>query len=163
MSTICVNKKPHKHLQTDGSRKQSQRDRKMAKKSHSNPIFTGDGKSRPERHVDSLTSNFFDFQDPGACSCFYAAIFVHHPPFLPLLLSQDLPTPRIMQSTPFTPPQPDRLAVFLQFRNQAIAVLDHIGVLLVLIVRAVGLDDAVDAVDGAGDAIGGDEFGEVAE
>ena len=42
-------------------------------------------------------------------------------------------------------------------------MLDHIGVLLVLIVRAVGLDDAVDAVDGTGDTIGGDEFGEVAE
>ena len=68
-----------------------------------------------------------------------------------------------MQSPPFTPPQPDRLSVFLQFRNQAIAMLDHIGVLLVLIVRAVGLDDAVDAVDGTGDTIGGDELGEVAE
>ena len=40
-------------------------------------------------------------------------------------------------------------------------MLDHIGVLLILIIRPVRLDDAVDAVDGAGDAVCGDEFGEI--
>ena len=41
-------------------------------------------------------------------------------------------------------------------------MLDHISVLLILIIRPVRLDDAVDAVDGAGDAVRGDEFGEIA-
>lgn len=41
-------------------------------------------------------------------------------------------------------------------------MLDDVGVLLVLVVRAVRLDDAVDAVDGAGDAVCCDELGEVA-
>ena len=61
-----------------------------------------------------------------------------------------------------TTPQPDRLSILLQFGDQAIALLDDVGILLVLVIRAVGLDDAVDAVDGAWDAVCGDEFGEVA-
>ena len=40
---------------------------------------------------------------------------------------------------------------------------DNVLILLVLVVRAVRLDDAaaVDAVDGTGDAAGGDEPGEI--
>lgn len=67
-----------------------------------------------------------------------------------------------MLSPPLTPPQPHRLAVLLEFRNKPVALLDDVGVLLVLVVGPVGLDDLVDAVDGAGDAVGGDEFREVA-
>ena len=40
-------------------------------------------------------------------------------------------------------------------------MLDDISVLLILIIRAVRFDDAVDAVNGAGDAVSGDEFGKV--
>jgi hypothetical protein len=54
------------------------------------------------------------------------------------------------------------LAVFLQLRNQAITLLHHIYVLLVLVVGAVGFDDTVHAVDGAGDTVCGDEFGQIA-
>ena len=65
-------------------------------------------------------------------------------------------------SSPLTPPQSHRLSVFLQFRNEPVTLLDHVCVLLVLVVGPVRLDDFVDAVDGAGDAVCGDEFGEVA-
>lgn len=40
-------------------------------------------------------------------------------------------------------------------------MLNHIRVLLVLVVRAIRLDDAVDAVDGAWYPVTGDEFREV--
>jgi len=60
-----------------------------------------------------------------------------------------------------TAPQPHRLPVFLQFCNQLVALLDHVGVLLVLVIGPVGLDDALDPVDGAGYAVRGDEFGQV--
>jgi hypothetical protein len=61
----------------------------------------------------------------------------------------------------FTPPEPDGLAVLLQLGDELVALLDHVHVLLVLVVWAVCLDDALDAVDGARYAVGGDEFGEV--
>jgi len=41
-------------------------------------------------------------------------------------------------------------------------LLDHVVVLLVLVIRPVGLDDAIDAVDNARNAIRGDEVLEVA-
>lgn len=64
----------------------------------------------------------------------------------------------------FAPPQPDRLAVLLQLGNQLVALLHDVRVLLVLVVRPVGLDDTLarHAVDGARDALGGDELGQVA-
>jgi hypothetical protein len=51
----------------------------------------------------------------------------------------------------------------LQLGDQLVALTHHVLVLLVLVVRPVRLDDALagDAVNGAGDAAGGDEFGEV--
>lgn len=64
--------------------------------------------------------------------------------------------------TALAPPQPDGLAVLLQLCDELVALLDHVCVLLVLVVWPVRLDDALDAVDGAGDAVGGDELGEVA-
>lgn len=64
-------------------------------------------------------------------------------------------------SPPLTAPQPDRLPVLLQLGNQPVTLLDHVRVLLVLVVRPVRLDDLVDAVDGAGYAVCGYEFGQV--
>lgn len=63
-----------------------------------------------------------------------------------------------------TAPQSHSLAVLLELGDQLIALLHHIVVLLVLVVRAVGLDNALagDAVDGAWDALGGDELGKIA-
>jgi hypothetical protein len=51
----------------------------------------------------------------------------------------------------------------LQLGDQLVALAHHVLVLLVLVVGPVRLDDAVagDAVDGAGDAAGGDELCEV--
>lgn len=63
--------------------------------------------------------------------------------------------------TTLATPQPDSLAVLLQLGDELIALLDHIHILLVLVVGSVGLDDALDAVDGAGNAVCGDELGEV--
>lgn len=64
-----------------------------------------------------------------------------------------------------TAPQPYSLAVLLQLGDELIALPDHILVLLVLVVWAVGFDDttAVDAVDGAGNASRSDESCEVAK
>ena len=61
-------------------------------------------------------------------------------------------------SPPFTPPQPHRLSVFLQLRNQPVALLDHVRILLVLIIWPVRFYDLVDPVDGAGYAVCSDEF-----
>ena len=60
-----------------------------------------------------------------------------------------------------TSSQPNSLAVLLQLRYQAIALLDDVRILLVLVVRPVGLDDLVDPIDGAWDAVCCDELGEV--
>lgn len=62
-------------------------------------------------------------------------------------------------SPPLAAPQSHRLSVFLQLRNQSVSLLDHVRVLLVLVVWPVRFDDLVDAVDGAGYAVRGDEFG----
>jgi hypothetical protein len=61
-------------------------------------------------------------------------------------------------SPPFTSPQPDRLPVLLQLCDQPITLLNHISVLLVLVIGTIRLDDPVDTVDGAWNAICGDEF-----
>ena len=66
-------------------------------------------------------------------------------------------------SPPLTAPQPHRLSVFLQFRNQPVALLDHVRILLVLVVRPVRFYDFIDPVDGAGYAVCGDEFRQVPE
>jgi hypothetical protein len=63
--------------------------------------------------------------------------------------------------TPLASPQPHILAVLLQLGDQSIALLDEISVLLVLVIRAVRLDDSVDAVDRARYPLGGNEFGQV--
>ncbi len=60
-----------------------------------------------------------------------------------------------------TAPQPDGLTVLLQLGDELVALLDHVCVLLVLIVRSVCLDDALDTVNGAGYAVSGDETSEV--
>jgi len=60
-----------------------------------------------------------------------------------------------------TAPQPDGLTVLLQLGNELVTLLDYVCVLLVLVVGSVGLDDALDAVDRAGYAVGGDESSEV--
>ena len=67
----------------------------------------------------------------------------------------------ITQLATFAPPQPHGLAVLLQLGDELVALLDHVDVLLVLVVGPVRLDDALDAVDGARYAVGGDELGEV--
>ena len=64
-------------------------------------------------------------------------------------------------STPLTSSEPHGLPILLQLRNQRVALSDNILVLPIFIVRPIRLNDGVDAVDGAGDAIGGDELGEV--
>jgi hypothetical protein len=63
--------------------------------------------------------------------------------------------------TTLASPQPDRLTVLLELGDELIPLLDHIGVLLVFVVWSVGLDDALDAIDGARDAVRGNEFGKV--
>lgn len=62
-------------------------------------------------------------------------------------------------SPPLAPSQPHRLSVFLQLRNQPVSLLDYVCILLVLVVRPVRFYDLVHAVDGAGYAVCGDEFG----
>lgn len=63
--------------------------------------------------------------------------------------------------TPLASPQPDRLAVLLELGDQGIALLDKVRVLLVLIVRAVRLDNSVDPVNCARYPVGGYELGQV--
>jgi hypothetical protein len=53
------------------------------------------------------------------------------------------------------------LAILLQLGDELISLLDHVCVLLVLVVWSVCLNDALDAVNGAWDAVCGDELGEV--
>lgn len=60
-----------------------------------------------------------------------------------------------------TSPQPHSLPVLLQLRDQRISLLDNVRILLVLVIWAVGFDDVVDAVDCAGNAVCGYEFGEI--
>ena len=67
-------------------------------------------------------------------------------------------------SRPLAAPQPHGLAVLLELGDELVALLDDVLVLLVLVVGPVRLDHALarHAVDCAGDATRGDEFGEVA-
>lgn len=60
-------------------------------------------------------------------------------------------------------PQSHGLAVLLELGDELVALLYDILILLVLVVGPVRLDDALarNAVDGAGDAAGGDELGQV--
>jgi hypothetical protein len=53
------------------------------------------------------------------------------------------------------------LTVLLQLGDELVTLLDHICVLLVLVIGAVRLNNALDTVDGAWDAVCGDELGEV--
>lgn len=52
----------------------------------------------------------------------------------------------------------------MQLCNQLVTLANDVLVLLVLVIRAVGLDDALagDTVDGAGDAASGDEPSKIA-
>lgn len=79
------------------------------------------------------------------------------------MVSQDQTTPSLERTplAPFASSQPHGLSVLLQFRNQSIAVLHNICVLLVLVVRSVRLDDAIDPVDGACNPVAGNEFGKI--
>ena len=61
----------------------------------------------------------------------------------------------------FAPPQSHGLAVLLELGDQCIAVLDHIRVLLILVVGSVRLDDPVDPVDRARNAVVGNELGKI--
>ena len=67
----------------------------------------------------------------------------------------------IWQLTTFTTPQSHSLAVLLKLGDELIALLDNVVVLLVLVVWTIGLDDFVDAVDSAWNAICGDEVAEI--
>jgi hypothetical protein len=58
-------------------------------------------------------------------------------------------------------PQPHGLTVLLQLGNELITLFDHVCILLVLVVWAIRLDDALDAVDGARNAVGSDELGKI--
>jgi hypothetical protein len=58
-------------------------------------------------------------------------------------------------------PQPDRLSVLLQLSDELVTLLDNIHILPVLVVWSVGLDNALDAIDGAGNAVCSDELGKV--
>ena len=55
------------------------------------------------------------------------------------------------------------LSIFLQLGDQPIPLLHHICVLLVLVVRSIGLYDSVDTVNGTGDTVRRDEFGQITE
>jgi len=66
-------------------------------------------------------------------------------------------------SSALTSPQPDNLPILLQLSDQRVALLDDVGILLVLVVRAIGLNDVVNTVNGTRDAVGGYKFGEITE
>jgi hypothetical protein len=66
-------------------------------------------------------------------------------------------------SSPLTPSQPDSLPILLQLGDQRVALLDHVGILLILVVRAIGLNDVINPVNGTGDTVGGYKFGEITE
>lgn len=68
---------------------------------------------------------------------------------------------RLVGSSAFTSPQPNSLPILLQLGDQRVALLDHVGILLILIVRAVSLNDVIYAVNGTGYAVGGYKFGKI--
>ena len=65
--------------------------------------------------------------------------------------------------TSLATPKTDSLPVLLKFGDQSITVLDHISVLLVLVIRSVGFNDAIDSVDRASNAIARDKLGQIPE
>lgn len=67
-----------------------------------------------------------------------------------------------LSSSSFTTTQPDSLPVLLQFRDQCVALFDNVGILLILVVRPVRLDDAADSVYRTRYSISGDELGQIA-
>lgn len=63
--------------------------------------------------------------------------------------------------TPLTSPHPHSLPILLQLCDQLITLFDDIIVLLVLVIRPIRLDHAVDAVDIARYAVSRDEVHEI--
>ena len=92
-------------------------------------------------------------------ACQYAALFA----MISYKLSHEDPA-RYLDSfshlCTLASPQSYCLAVLLEFRNELITLLDHIIVLLVLVIRTVGLDDALSShsVDGAWDSLSRNEL-----
>lgn len=68
-----------------------------------------------------------------------------------------------LTSPSLTPSQPHSLSILLQLGDQAIPLLHHICVLLVLVVRSVGFYDFVDTVNGTGNAVRRDELGQITD
>lgn len=60
-------------------------------------------------------------------------------------------------------PQANSLSVLLELGDELVALLHHIDVLLVLVIWAIRLDDFVDTINCARDAIHGDEVAEIPE
>ena len=63
--------------------------------------------------------------------------------------------------TALTSTKTHSLSILLDLGDQRITVLNHVGILLVLVVGAIRLNDTVDTVDGAGNTVVGNEFGKV--
>lgn len=64
-------------------------------------------------------------------------------------------------STTLAPSHPHSLPILLQFRDELIALLHDIHILLILVIWAIRLDDLVDTIDSARNAIHGDKVAEV--
>ena len=64
---------------------------------------------------------------------------------------------------PFAPSQSHSLAILLEFRDELIALLDHIIVLLVLVIRSIRLDDtlASHSVDRAWNSLSCNKLSEI--
>lgn len=62
-----------------------------------------------------------------------------------------------------TPSQSYSLSILLELSDELIALLDNITILLVLVIRTVGLNNAFasHAINGTGNTTSGDEFGQV--
>jgi hypothetical protein len=76
-----------------------------------------------------------------------------------LVPSIDGPTTGYLTS--LASPQANRLSILLQLCDQSITVFHSIGVLLVLVIRSVRLDNTIDPVNGACDSVTGNEFGKI--
>lgn len=63
--------------------------------------------------------------------------------------------------TALTSTKTHSLSILLNLGDQRITVLNHIGILLVLVIGTIRLNDTVDAVDSAGNTVVGNEFGKV--
>jgi hypothetical protein len=53
------------------------------------------------------------------------------------------------------------LTVFLQLGDELVTLLNNVRILLVLVVGTVGLNDALDTVNGAWDTVCGNELGKI--